>query len=241
MMSLSHPLPRGHRALRQCCGFTLIELLVVIAIIAILAALLMPALSGAKAKSRQISCVNNLRQVAVAATLYAGDWEDQLPPRRRTTSTWPFRLKPFFVDWRLITCPNDRFSGVNSDTNLHRSFIINGYNDYFLKNLSPTEYQEVLQWKYAKGMKLANIPNPSNTILLGEKTAASKHFHMDIDQGKFGNDVEQIDHRRHGKGSNFAFSDASVRQVMALKELYPENLWATCDESRHPAAPPPGM
>jgi len=61
-------------------GFTLVELLVVIAIIAILAALLLPALGRAKGKARQIACINNLKQLATAGTLYAGDANDHVPP-----------------------------------------------------------------------------------------------------------------------------------------------------------------
>ncbi len=69
--------------MRKKNGFTLIELLVVVAIIAILAAMLMPALSQARERARATACINNLKQFGLALLMYAEDYEGWFPSNTR--------------------------------------------------------------------------------------------------------------------------------------------------------------
>src|ERR1700710_404759 len=120
-------------------GFTLIELLVVIAIIAILAAMLLPALSRSKGQATKISCINNLHQLSLAMTIYADDNASFFPPRP-LYNFWPSRIFSGYKDLKLLICPNDNPTagwigypptGMSFPADgVQRSYIYNGWNEY---------------------------------------------------------------------------------------------------------------
>ena len=80
---------------RRPRAFTLIELLVVIAIIAVLAAMLLPALSRAKIKSQQTACLSNLKQIGVSFLLYLDEQRDRFPDQKELKNTLPGGFKPW--------------------------------------------------------------------------------------------------------------------------------------------------
>jgi prepilin-type N-terminal cleavage/methylation domain-containing protein/prepilin-type processing-associated H-X9-DG protein len=134
------------------CGFTLIELLVVIAIIAILASLLLPALSRARARGLQVACLSNLRQLQVAWGHYADDNNDRLPLNgtagagRTTASSTPGSwimgnaqgsaaltnlmsgsIYPYAPNAAIFHCPTDRSTVFGTDAPRTRSYPMDAY------------------------------------------------------------------------------------------------------------------
>jgi prepilin-type N-terminal cleavage/methylation domain-containing protein len=238
-------------------GFTLIELLVVIAIIAILAAMLLPSLARAKETARRISCVNNLKQLGTAGMLYADDNHGFFPPRS-TAERWPAAFANNFRALSLLRCPTDGPSPPSSgitDTNKYpadaapRSYIINGWNDYFKRTLSDSDFQGYMAGSSPICFKPSAIPHPADTIVLGEKKSASSHYYMDLlEPGRsqdfpgvvLGNDDTELEQGRHvglgpgtrSGGSDYAMADGSARFIKYWRAIGPFNLWCVMDDDR---------
>lgn len=235
--------PNNRGAITMAAAFTLIELLVVIAIIAILAGMLLPAMARAKEKAESMTCLNHLHQLGLSMVLYAQD-NNGLFPSRTDVNRWPTQLRKYYNNLQIIQCsvdlkqrkprPRPNALTVQPD-NAIRSFIINGWNDYF-HSVGITTTDRMAN----RSIPDTAIRIPSDTIVLGEKLSNSDHFYMDLLEGG-GNHVDQIERSRHmvkrsrtdqkitSGGSNYTFADGSARYLKYKGTMYPLNLWAVTD------------
>lgn len=205
-------------------GFTLIELLVVIAIIALLAALLLPALALAKQEGQQAACVDNSRQQALALFMYADGNGDILPPTafndvNGNEVDWPTLLDPYLKNPKIHFCPNDLVSTNNS---------------YGLNELG---FVDLTDPGVTTPNCLAGFHTPTVTVMMGDvgteddfTTLRPDTLKMVAPGSEINDDKDARPIGRHNQKCDLGFMDGHA-EPMRLDQFYlhqnPTNRWFT--------------
>jgi prepilin-type processing-associated H-X9-DG protein len=202
----------------------LIELLVVIAIIALLAAMLLPALSRARESARATQCLNHMQQLGLAVRLYADDHADEFPRSQHSAFAngqlpWGRAIAP-----QLGSSPTrwtNLLSGVyHCSTDKRTTTMSYGLNVYYELGPGDDYAGKPQSWR-----RVAQVPKPAATVLLAENAGRADHLmaHFWFAQA----DAADLASRRHKLRANYTFADGHAAAQPLVRVFNPPHtdLW----------------
>jgi len=207
-------------------GFTLVELLVVIAIVAVLAALLFPVFSSARAKARESVCTSNLRQLHLAMEMYLQDHDEVFPTSYVATTTGPYTswrqaISPYVRNSDVFLCPSAEHRGEKHEElspERRANYALNAW-------LSPPDLRAIGGGSGAP-VSLASVGDASKTIMLCDAGYSNAPVALDyVHYAGLGMQEQPLPTERHQGAANFCFVDGHVKRMPEPATRDPEYLW----------------